>query len=101
MSKRLTENEIRTYEEMGLDVIVTGSGGKLEYATKMNNNHDYCDSCENLRFSLDPDQDDWFHDQDQKAICIKEKRKIAEALEPNEMVNITKPSWCPKSKRVG
>ena len=99
MSKRLTENEIRTYEEMGLDVIVTGSEGKLEYATKMNNNHDYCDSCENLRFSLDPDSDDWFHDQEQKAICMKVNKKIVGALEPYEMTGITKPPWCPKLKQ--
>lgn len=98
MSK-LTEKEIRKFEKRGLDVIEIGSEGNLEYATKMNDDSKYCDSCDCLRFESDPDPFDWFRSDDEKAICTKMDAEIAGALEPRDMINIHKPLWCPKIGR--
>ena len=60
----------------------------------------YCDSCRFLIFEPDPDPYDWFRDGDKKAVCEKTNETIQGALErPSEMVQIRKPSWCPRSAR--
>ncbi len=90
------QKEIRKYEEAGIGVVVTEKG-KLVYATGgINKDSNTCDSCEFLEFRPDPDPYDWFRDGDQKAVCLKMKAAIACCLErPSEMVNISKPLWCP------
>lgn len=98
MSK-LTEKEIRKVEGSGLDVVVIGSEGKLEYATEMNKDSNYCDSCDYLRFESSPDPFDWFESDEERAICTRLDAQIAGALEPHEMTDIYKPLWCPKIGR--
>ncbi len=91
-----TKKEIREYEEAGIDVVVT-KNGKLEYVTGgINDSKEVCDNCEFLTFKPDPDPDDWFRDEDQKAVCLKMEAAISRYLETlSEMINISKPLWCP------
>lgn len=93
------KNEIQEMENMGIDVVVTDSVGKMEYATKQNKNPEYCDSCQFLLFAPDPDPYDWFRDGDKKAVCTKLHIAIECSLElPSEMVNIKRPLFCPLIK---
>lgn len=92
-------SKFKEFEEAGIDVISTDKQGKLDYATKMNNGSEYCDSCEALQFLPDPDPTDWFHDGDRKAVCTQLGVTIAGSLEPREMTNIEKPLYCPKLGR--
>ena len=87
--------EIKEMEEAGIDVVQINSQGRLEYATKMNSGINFCDSCTHLIFLPDPDPDDWFRDDDKKAVCAEMKALIAGSLEFNELTNIRKPLWCP------
>lgn len=49
-----------------------------------------CRECPNCR--IVPDPDDWFNDDDEKALC-KETEVIEDMLRPYEKVAI--PNWCP------
>lgn len=49
-----------------------------------------CRECPNCR--IVPDPDDWFNDDDEKALC-KEDKVIEDMLRPYEKVAI--PNWCP------
>ena len=62
-------------------------------------NSKYCDSCACLLFAPDPNPDDWFRDDDKKAICTAINVTIAGSLEYNELTNICKPLFCPKLGR--
>lgn len=99
MNEKL-KKEIKEYESAGLDVVVT-SKGKLSYVSGgIQQDDKHCDSCPFLRFEPDPDPYDWFHDGDQKAVCTKMQATIRGCLErPSEMVNISKPLWCPNLGR--
>ncbi len=92
------QKEIQKMEAAGLDVVAVDADGKLAHVTGgINQNTEFCDSCSFLAFRRDPDPYDWFHDNDQKAVCEKMKAMIAGALEkPSEMVNISTPLWCPR-----
>ena len=99
LSKKQKE-EIKKFEEAGIEVVAVNGEGKLEYTTKgTENNNDYCDGCEFLRLEPDPDPYDWFCDDEQKAICLKKKAVIAGALGVNEVTGIFKPLYCPKFGR--
>ena len=46
------------------------------------------------RIYPDPDPNDWFNDDDEKALCKESKNKLIEGmLRPYEKVCI--PDWCP------
>ena len=97
MSETKIQKEIREMEEAGLDVVATHNGKLTHVTGGINNSPELCDSCNCLIFAPDPDPDDWFRDNDQKAVCTKMKATIVGSLErPSEMVNIRKPLWCPK-----
>ena len=95
----MNEKEIKKFEEQGFSVVSINSIGKLEYATEKENSDDFCDSCEHLRFAPDPDPDDWFRGDDQKAICMAKKVVMYHSLMYNELTQIPKPLYCPKLKR--
>lgn len=86
-------------KDAGMDVVKMNNKGQMQYATNMNLGLDYCDSCRCLIFAPDPDPDDWFRDDDQKAICTAVNATIASSLEYNELTNIRKPLFCPKLGR--
>jgi len=92
-------SKYKEYEDASMDVVAMNSKGQIEYATKMNMNPEYCDSCKCLLFEPDPDPNDWFRDDDKKAICTAVNAKIAGSLEFNELTNIRKPLFCPKLGR--
>ena len=92
-------SKYKEYEDMGMDVVAINDKGQMQYATKMNIDLEYCDSCKCLVFAPDPDPHDWFRDDDKKAICTALNAKIAGALEYNELTNIRKPLFCPKLGR--
>lgn len=53
-----------------------------------------CRECPNCRIVPDPDPDDWFSDDDEKALCKETGDKVIEdMLRPYEKVAI--PNWCP------
>lgn len=53
-----------------------------------------CRECPNCRIVPDPDPDDWFNDDDEKALCKEMGDKVIEdMLRPYEKVAI--PNWCP------
>ena len=95
----MNEKEIKEFEEKGFCVTDINSSGKLEYATKKEISDDFCDSCEHLKFAPDPDPDDWFRDNDQKAICMAKKVVMYPSLMYNELTQIPKPLYCPKLGR--
>ena len=53
-----------------------------------------CRECPHCRIAPDPDPDDWFNDDDEKALCKEAGNKLIEGmLRPYERVLI--PDWCP------
>ena len=95
-----TKEEIKKMEDAGIDVVMT-EGGRLSHVTGgINTDSNVCDSCNCLFFADDPDPFDWFRSGDQKAVCSEMKAVIADSLErPSEMINLSKPLWCPKLER--
>ena len=92
--------EIKEYEEAGIDVVVIGSGGTLDYSTQDMGGCEYCDHCSAFRLLPDPDPYDWFRDGDKKAVCLEVNGVIEGSLErPSEWTNIPKPLYCPKLGR--
>lgn len=93
--------EIRKFENAGLDVVVIGNNGEIDYSTQSNNgNCEYCDQCNSFRLLPDPDPFDDFRDGDMKAICLEINGVIAGSLErPSEWTNMAKPLYCPKLGR--
>jgi len=87
-------------EKQGFNVVAMDRNGKMDYATNMNKGSDYCDTCEKLMFVPDPDPDDWFRDEDQKAICTTVNKTIQGGLEFNELTNIKRPEFCPKLRET-
>lgn len=93
-------DEIKEYEEAGINVVAVGTGGTLEYATTGLGDSKFCDQCSAFSLLPDPDPTDWFRDGDQKAVCNECNAVIAGGLErPSEMTKIEKPIWCPKLGR--
>ena len=94
------QKEIQKMEADGGRVVVLDTHGKIDYVTSgINQDTNFCDSCPALAFRQDPDPDDWFRSNDQKAVCETMKAVIEGSLEkPSEMVNIRKPLWCPYLK---
>lgn len=93
-------DEIKEYEEAGINVVAVGSEGKLAYSTQGLGGSEYCDQCSAFCLLPDPDPTDWFRDGDMKAVCNECNAVIAGGLErPSEMTNIEKPIWCPKLGR--
>lgn len=100
MNETKFQKEIREFEEAGIDVVATYNGKLTHVTGGINNSPEVCDSCACLIFAPDPDPDDWFRDNDKKAVCTEMKATIVGSLErPSEMVNIHKPLWCPKLGR--
>lgn len=92
--------EIKEMEEAGLDVVYVGRGGKVEYSTTQISGDEYCNNCSAFRLLPDPDPDDWFRDNDMKAVCTEVNGVIEGSLErPSEWENIRKPLYCPKLGR--
>ncbi len=92
--------EIKKFEEAGIDVIAIGKSGTLDYASQSKEGSEYCDQCSDFRLLPDPDPYDWFRDGDMKAVCLAVNGVIRGALErPSECVNIRKPLYCPKIGR--
>ena len=92
--------EIKEHEEAGIDVVVIGSKGTLDYSTQGMGNYEYCDQCSAFRLLPDPDPLDWFRYGDMKAVCLEVNGVIAGSLErPDECTNICKPLYCPKLGR--
>ena len=89
---QLTSEEIKKYEDAGLDVLET-FGSRITYQTKKYSNT--CNSCNCLRLLPDPDPYDSFCDEDKKAICDENGKTIARALNVWESSRIEIPSWCP------
>lgn len=53
-----------------------------------------CRECPHCRIAPDPDPDDWFNDDDEKALCKEVGNKLIERMSrPYERVLI--PDWCP------
>lgn len=53
-----------------------------------------CRECPHCLIVPDPDPEDWFNDDDEKALCKKSENKLIEGmLRPYEKVLI--PDWCP------
>lgn len=93
-------DEIKEYEEAGINVVAVGSEGKLAYSTQGLGGSEYCDQCSDFCLLPDPDPTDWFRDGDMKAVCNECNAVIAGGLErPSEMTKIQKPIWCPKLGR--
>lgn len=92
-------SKYKEYEDAGMDVVAMNGKGQVQYATNMNMGSEYCDSCRCLIFAPDPDPNDWFRDDDKKAICTAVNATIAGSLEYNELTNIRKPLFCPKLGR--
>lgn len=100
MNETKFQKEIREFEEAEIDVVATHNGKLTHVTGGINNSPEVCDSCACLIFAPDPDPDDWFRDNDKKAVCTEMKATIVGSLErPSEMVNIHKPLWCPKLGR--
>lgn len=61
---------------------------------------EYCRECPHCKIMPDPDPNDWFNYDDEKALCFhpdyKEGKVIDVALRPYEKVFI--PTWCPLKK---
>lgn len=99
----LSENDLRVikkYEEAGVNVVVIGSNGTLDYSTQSIGGYEYCDQCSAFRLLPDPDPFDWFRDGDMKAVCLEVNGVIEGSLErPNEWTNIRRPLYCPKLGR--
>lgn len=94
------QEEIKQMEEAGITVVATQNGKLIHNTGGINEDSKFCDSCKNLEFRPDPDEDDWFRDEDQKAVCLEMLAVIRGGLErPSEMVNIEKPLWCSKLGR--
>ena len=99
----LSEEDLRKiekYEKAGIDVVAIGSGGTLNYSTQGMGGSEFCDQCNALRLLPDPAPDDWFRDEDKKAVCLEVNGVIGGSLErPSEWTNIRKPLYCPKLGR--
>ena len=89
---KLTSDEIKKYEEAGLDVLEI-SGDKITYQTKQDTNT--CNSCDFLRLLPDPDPYDSFCCDDQKAICAENGKVISVAMNVWEASRVNIPKWCP------
>ena len=88
--------EIKEYEEAGMDVVVV-KDGKVEYATRGIGSNECCNQCSSFCLLPDPDPHDWFRAGDMKAVCLELNAVIEGSLErPSEWTNIQKPLWCPK-----
>lgn len=100
MANENKPREIEQMERAGLNVIVVGAEGKLDYATNNQCNSEYCDNCSAFRLLSDPCPYDWFRSGDMKAVCLKVNGVIAGGLErPSKMTNIEKPLYCPNLGR--
>lgn len=89
------KKDIQEFEEAGLEVVLT-EDNKLTHATGgINQSDGVCDSCSFLKFESDPAPDDWFHDMDQRVVCLKMHRTIYHVDHPREATDISKPFWCP------
>ena len=92
--------EIKKYEEGGIDVIAISNEGTLDYSTQGMEGNEYCYQCGAFRLLPDPDPHDWFGDGNMKAVCVEVNGVIAGSLErPSEWNNICKPLYCPKLGR--
>ena len=58
-----------------------------------------CDKCRYLKLLHDPDQYDWFGDNNMKAVCLSMKAVIEGSLEAGKTTNIHKPLYCPNLDR--
>lgn len=100
MLSKKTIEEIREFEEAGVDVVAVGSDGKLNYSTQGMSGKECCDQCSSFRLLPDPDPYDSFRDGDMKAVCLEVNGVIIGSLErPSEWTNIEKPLYCPKLGR--
>ena len=55
-----------------------------------------CMDCSEHLVQPDPDADDWFCDDDEKVICLKENKDITVACRPyNKRKECKIPDWCP------
>ena len=92
--------EIKKYEESGIDVIAISNDGTLEHYTQGTQGNEYCCQCCAFRLLPDPDPHDWFGDKNMKVVCVEVNGVIASSLEkPSEWNNIRKPLYCPKIGR--
>lgn len=92
---------VKKLEEMDFNVIEIFGDGTMVVAPKSDTKEQqYCDRCHYLKFMPDPDPDDWFRDDDQKAICQAVNKTIQGSLEFNELTNIPVPSFCPKCRKA-
>ncbi len=90
---QLTSEEIKKYEDAGINILET-YGGRITYQTRKDENT--CNSCSSLRLLPDPDPYDSFCDDDQKAICTENGKIISRSLNVWESSKVGIPSWCPK-----
>lgn len=91
-------DEIKKMEELGINVLVTNSEGKIVHQTPEKNMEKFCNNCPYLRLLPDPDPYDSFSDNDQKALCLKLEVEIAWALNVWEALKIPIPPNCPLIK---
>ena len=100
LNNKVMSEEIKKFEKAGLEVVAIDKGGSLCYKTQQNNSNELCDSCPSFRLLPDPDPNDWFRDDDMKAVCLEVNGVIKGSLEcPSEFINIHKPLYCPKLGR--
>ena len=100
---RLSDEEIKKLEDAGLDVLEVSTRGKIQYESKKVENTVCCRACENFRLLPDSDSNDWFRDNDQKAVCTANKEVLARFLDPWEASEIGREGIlsknCPKIKK--
>lgn len=101
MLTKKTIEEVKEFEKAGIDVVVIGSAGTLDYSTQRKDSNDYCDNCCSFRLYPDPDPFDSFRCDDMKAVCLEVKGVLRRYLEtPSEWTNLPKPLFCPKLGRT-
>ena len=91
----MDSREINKMEQAGLNVLEIGREGEIVHQTAIKDENKYCNSCAYLRFYPDPDPDDWFEDDNQKAYCKKCEKDIEGDLRPNECLRVNVPAFCP------
>ena len=85
-------------EECGKLVVKKDNDGKFHFS--MEGKRECCNNCSAFTLLPDPDPDDWFRDEDMKAVCLEVNGVIQGSLEkPSEWQNIPKPLYCPKLGR--
>lgn len=78
------KNEIKNFEELGVDCMVVNDRGKVVYKTDKAPTECVCTSCKYCKVEPDPDPYDWFNDDDVKIHCSLCEKDVACSLRPYE-----------------